>query len=251
MVCDLDTLVQKPDNQKSAFWDSTSWRDEYYEQLMAMSEGQISPAQAAEREYWRIETATVAELMTDASHIADLGCGTGRVTWQAVEEYPAKAFVGVDISPRQLHIFEHRLTSSARRRLTLIKTSVSDAPLACDSLDLALFCNHTFGAILGCDRTRSLSRIAKALVSDGLLLIAGFSNLDLAPECYRNWGIALVSLDLATGRVELANHISLWEPAQAVIPQMEQYGFSLRKQQDFELGYTQVFQLRDKKRATE
>lgn len=233
----------------SAFWDETLWRDEYYERLMALPASQLTPARAAEQEYCRIERRAVDRLIRRSGYVADLGCGTGRVTFAAAEEHPDKRFVGVDISQGQLDIYGRRLSPAARARVELVHASVSEMRLTPNTVDLALFCNHTFGAILGPDRRRSLAATTAALSPGGLLLIAGFSNLDLAPACYRNWGMELVSLDPATGLIELASHYSLWEPAEAVVAELEPHGLSLCDQTDFELGYLQVFESTKKANA--
>jgi ubiquinone/menaquinone biosynthesis C-methylase UbiE len=236
-------LAQKPQDQLEPFWDGTSWRDEYYERLNALPRTGLTDAQLAEQRYSRIEQRAVDKHIRGARQVADLGCGTGRVTWNAVEEYPHKMFAGVDLSGCQLDVFRRRLSAAARARVMLTQSSVAEMRLAPDAFDLALLCNHTFGAILGEERDRSLASIVDALAIGGILLIAGFSNLDLAPSCYENWGMSLVALDRRTGLVELAHHFSLWEAADAVVSQLVPYGLVLQTQQDFTLGYVQTYRL--------
>lgn len=228
---------QKSREEFASFWDGTSWRDEYYERLTKTSPAELTRAQLAEREYCLIEARAVEGMIARAHRIADLGCGTGRVTVGAIERYPEKRFVGVDLSDGQLAVFRARLSSSASQRVTLINSSIADLSLPDGSIDLVLLCNHTFGAILSEERKRSLSIIARLLAEGGKLLIVGFSNLSLARECYKNWQMTLISIDERTGLIDLESHRSLWEPDSALLPQLERFGFSVSEHRRFTLGY--------------
>jgi ubiquinone/menaquinone biosynthesis C-methylase UbiE len=214
---------------------------------MKSSPAELAPAQVAEQEYCAIEKQTADKLMGHAARIADLGCGTGRVTAAAAERAPDKRFWGVDLSQGQLEVFRSRLSRSALGRVTLINSPISELSLTADSIDLAMFCNHTFGAILGKDRQRSLETISRLLRRDGTLLIVGFSNLTLASECYENWNMRLISIDHDTGLIELASHRSLWEPDTAIYLQLETFGFVQTYRRLFELGYLMAFKLTEKR----
>jgi SAM-dependent methyltransferase len=242
-----DGPFQKPRPGFAAFWDGTSWRDRYYDRLMQSSPAELTPAQVAEQEYCAIEKQTADKLMSRAAHIADLGCGTGRVSAATAERESGKKFWGVDLSQGQLEVFQNRLSRSALKRVTLINSSISELSLTAGSIDLAMFCNHTFGAILGEDREKSLETITHLLRRDGTLLIVGFSNLTLASECYENWNMPLISIDHDTGLIELESHRSLWEPDTALYPQLEPFGFVQTCRRLFELGYLIAFKLVEKR----
>jgi ubiquinone/menaquinone biosynthesis C-methylase UbiE len=243
-------IISRPDSdefvsitERASFWDGTSWRDGYYERLLGSSLDRLTPAQRAERDYCLIERQAVKEMIVPAERIADLGCGTGRVTAAAIERYPGKRFFGADLSAAQLEVFRKRLSGPARSRVTLLTGPMSQLLLPDDSLDLALLCNHTFGALLGADREQILTLISRALRQGGKLLIVGFSNLDLARECYRNWGMNLVSIDDDTGLIRLESHYSLWESDVALCEQLRPYGFTVDRHESFDLGYLLSFEL--------
>ena len=144
-------------------------------------------------------------------------------------------------------MFRSRLSQSALERVTLINSPISELSLVAGSIDLAMFCNHTFGAILGKDREKSLETISRLLKRGGTLLIVGFSNLTLASECYENWNMPLISIDHDTGLIELASHRSLWEPETAIHPQLEPFGFVQTHRRPFELGYLIAFKLTERR----
>jgi ubiquinone/menaquinone biosynthesis C-methylase UbiE len=234
-------LASKP--ALTSFWDRTTWRDEYYARLMAAPMSELSAAQAAERTYCHVEEVAVGSLIEEASHIADLGCGTGRVTHAAVERFPLKSFIAIDLSQVQLDVYRDRLSVPARARVRFVRSPVSTMPINQGEIDLALFCNHTFGAIQGDDRLLTLDRVSHALSVYGRLVIVGFSNLDFVGDCYHNWGMSLVSVDPPTGRVQLTSHTSLWEAPETVAAQLRDRGFALQTELRFLLGYLQVFSL--------
>jgi len=232
---------QKPIETMSDFWDKTTWRDSYYETLLSMTPNQLTVAQTAEREYCEFERDAVARIVGRARRIADLGCGTGRATAHHVEQHTDKFFLGVDLSGLQLEKYRLRLSNEALSRISFVEAPIAHIPNSEPMVDAALFCNHTFGAIIGNERSDTLALLGRLMRTGGELLIAGFTNLALAPDCYTNWGMNLVSIDADTGLIELAKHYSLWEPAASVSDQLLQFGFALTEQTDFSLGYIQVY----------
>lgn len=232
---------QWPEDPTVGFWNRTTWRDEYYARLADQSVAHSSPVQLAEKAYRDIEEEWVG-LATDAADtVADLGCGTGRVTAPLVERFPGKRFIGVDLSWRQLEVFRDRLSPPARCRARLICRRMSSTRIESGAADLALLCNHTLGTTLDSDRAGTVAELTRILRPDGQLLVAGFSNLSLAPECYENWGIPLLTIDHSTRVVQLKHHRSHWQTAGSLAVELAAAGFRLMDQASFELGYVQVY----------
>lgn len=144
---------------------------------------------SADDEFWR---ALVDEHR--ASRIADVGCGTGRLT--VALALSGHDVTGVDPNPAFLSI---AATKQGAERVRWIRGTSADLPSG--AFDAALMTSHVAQVFLSDDEwAANLEEIRRALVPGGIL---GFDTRDPAARAWETWTTAeeVTRADLAGGSV--------------------------------------------------
>ena len=235
--------TQKSNQEIASFWDSTGeWRLDYFHQLKATPDAELSLPLRVEKEFVIAEEEFMSGLIQKSSSIIELGCGVGRSIVPFILQYPKKSFLGVDIAPYQIELFRRQIEKYAVTNASALCCDVSDLRFAKESFDLVLICNHTYGNFLGSTRERMLRGVKQILRSDGTLMIGGFTNFPLARDCYREWGVKVIRTDDETGFVELEHYHSFWQSEDSVVNELKSFGFSCVETRYTRLGFIKAFQ---------
>lgn len=148
--------------------------------LLADLERRIALLAPARRQRFELTLATVERLRGDRPHldVLDAGCEDGQLAEALARRRPAWHIVGVDASPPALERARRRIAANGVTNVELVEADLTeDVGVARYDVVLAIECLEEID-----DDRRALSNLAKALVSDGILLVH-------VPE--RDWGPVL------------------------------------------------------------
>ena len=189
----------------------------------------------------------MADLIESATAVLELGCGVGRSILPFIDKYPDKYFVGVDIAPYQISLFEQQIRQRNATNVHALVADASDLHSISDKFDLVLICNHTFGNFLGEKRIGVLNEIDRLLTDNGVLMIGGFTNLGMAEECYHEWGVKIQNIDYTSGFIELEHYNSFWQSEESVMRELLDFNLLCKRTRYIKLGYIKAFQKCDNK----
>ena len=109
------------------------------------------------------------ELSEGAGVTLDLGCGTGRVALPLLDA--GRTVIGVDISPKMLQVFESKIPSSARDRVSLVQHDFCRAPFT-STFDLCILSWFTFNYVLSeTDQVAMLRNVRRATTPGGVVVL--------------------------------------------------------------------------------
>jgi ubiquinone/menaquinone biosynthesis C-methylase UbiE len=151
----------------------------------------------------RADYAVYLQLASSASHILDLGCGTGTLLTAIAEQYPHTTLVGVDPAQAMLDI--------AQQKTNRVRWVNSTAEALCLDMkfDLIILSGHAFQVFLTQEqRIAALQTMQQHLTADGTIV---FDSRNPAVEEWREWTPELSRESLSTqefGEVILWNDVA-------------------------------------------
>jgi ubiquinone/menaquinone biosynthesis C-methylase UbiE len=151
----------------------------------------------------RADYAAYLQLASSASHILDLGCGTGTLLTAIAEQYPHTTLVGADPAQAMLDI--------AQQKTNRVRWVNSTAEALCLDMkfDLIILSGHAFQVFLTQEqRISALQAMQRHLSTDGTIV---FDSRNPAVEEWREWTPELSRESLTTqefGEVTLWNDVA-------------------------------------------
>lgn len=138
----------------------------------------------------RADYAAYLQLASSASHILDLGCGTGTLLTAIAEQYPHTTLVGVDPAQAMLDI--------AQQKTNHVRWVNSTAEALCLDIkfDLIILSGHAFQVFLTQEqRIAALQTMQRHLTADGTIV---FDSRNPTVEEWREWTPELSRESLST-----------------------------------------------------
>ncbi|NLH02130.1 MAG: class I SAM-dependent methyltransferase [Clostridiales bacterium] len=226
-----------------SYWDSTgNWRLTYFDWLKNTPDEKLTFVLRAEKEVAITEEKVLNRLLKEgANDILELGCGVGRSIIKEISLYPEKRFVGVDISSYQIELFQKQISKANALNAKAVVCDAGDMHCLEGSFDLIVMCNHTFGNFLGETRIKALSEMCRLLTANGKILLSGFSNIDIAKQCYAEWGVKIEKIDYKTGLCKLKDYNSLWQKQEDTNKEFFSRGFEATESIPTTLGFVNVY----------
>lgn len=237
-------IEQKDRETIASYWGSTGdWRLTYFDELKNTPDDKLNSILRAEKEVAVIEEKTFNLLLEQgAKNILELGCGVGRSMIKEIKKYPDKHFVGVDLSPYQIELFQKQIDALNARNAEAIACNVSDMRCIGGKFDLIIMCNHTFGNFLGDTRTKALSEMCRLLTANGKIMLSGFSNIDIAKQCYDEWNVEVEDINYETGLCKLKNYNSFWQRQEDTNHEFTSRGLSVLESIPTTLGFVNIYE---------
>ncbi|HEQ1859532.1 TPA: methyltransferase domain-containing protein [Providencia alcalifaciens] len=127
----------------------------------------------------RADYAAYLQLASSASHILDLGCGTGTLLTAIAQQYPHTTLVGVDPAQAMLDI--------AQQKTNRVRWVNSTAEALCLDMkfDLIILSGHAFQVFLTQEqRIAALQTMQQHLTADGMIV---FDSRNPTVEEWREW----------------------------------------------------------------
>lgn len=115
---------------------------------------------------------TVVDLLAHApgSHIVDLGCGTGSLSWMLAQRFPDRRISGLDLDERALKIAREKAIAGYDN-VSFDRADARALPFADDSVDAVAACLF-FHHLLPRDKVKTLKEVRRVLRSGGQLVVA-------------------------------------------------------------------------------
>jgi cyclopropane fatty-acyl-phospholipid synthase-like methyltransferase len=229
--------------QISNFWDTTGdWRMNYYTILHNTPDEELTEIARAEKKLDELEKQSIIELLSsNVKSILDLGCGVGRSVIELASKYPDKLFVGIDISPYQIHLFNEQIQLLQLTNIKAFEYDVKDIPITNQKFDLIIACNNSFGNFIEETREKCFNELHRLLTDEGSIMISSFDDLSIAQECYNEWKINVISIDKATCLVRLDHYDSFWKNSDMLIKEFAIHNFRCTRIQKAGLGCVQTY----------
>jgi ubiquinone/menaquinone biosynthesis C-methylase UbiE len=230
-------------NDLITYWDSTGeWRLSYYEKLKKTPDTLLNEVERLEKELDYLENNYLEKLLAvGASEILDIGCGVGRSILRHAVNYPIKQFVGVDISPQQIYLFNEQIKKNGLFNITALVGSAEEVPIYNREFDLIILVNNSFGSF-GMDiRRKCFLEIRRLLKPTGTIIVGSFTNIAIAKHCYDTWNQRVINIDTELCLVHLENYDSIWKDEKVLIQEFHSFGFENIKSELTVLGCVQTF----------
>lgn len=113
--------------------------------------------------------------LSKSLHIADIGCGTGMLMYEAGKCYPELEMTGIDPDPGMLRRAKRR-TSRLENRVSLIRGFSTQIDLPDQSVDTC-FSTLTFHHLSQTQKQKTATEIYRVLKSGGQLVVADFRRI--------------------------------------------------------------------------
>lgn len=236
-------IEQKDSKRVASYWSSTGdWRLTYFDDLKNTPDEDLRFVLRAEKETAVVEEKVFNRLLQEGvTNVLELGCGVGRSMIKEIAQYPDKHFVGVDLSPYQIALFQKQISSLGAKNAKAIACDVSDMHCIHDRFDLIMMCNHTFGNFLGDTRSKALDEMCRLLDANGRIMISGFSNIELAKQCYDEWHVKVEDIDYDSGLCKLGDYNSFWQKEADTNKEFISRGFHVVDSIPTTLGFVNIF----------
>lgn len=228
------------------YWDTTGdWRLTYYKELHSRSYNSLSIIEKYECDLDTLETSVLESLISKKrfGNILDIGCGVGRSLIKYIPLYPEKHFMGIDISPYQISLFEKQIDKIHASNAQALLCDASKITSIQKKFDLILFCNNTLGCLYGDERSTCLKGLPYLLNKNGIIFISNFEKFEIAEQCYSEWNNKIISIDKKNELITLEFYKSYWKSKESLLKELSKYHFLCTDSKSAGLGSVYLFKM--------
>lgn len=226
-----------------SFWNaSAQWRTVYFDNLVLTNPESLSFALRAERQFVIGESEFINRSIGEAVNVLEIGCGVGRTLLPLAAQYPSRHFLGLDYAEEQLGLYREQSQMHPTGNALCVLCDVSRIPLIAGWSDLTLIVNQTLGNLNGRHRQAYLHEVSRVTRPLGQLYVGCFTNIELAAECYAEWGVPVRTIDRASHLAQLESYSSLWAPESHIVEELRTVEFAPVKIEYTTLGFFGLFQ---------
>lgn len=239
--------MKKSNNISTKYWDTTGdWRLAYYKELHSRPYNSLSMVERYECDLDTLETSILESLISkeNISNILDIGCGVGRSLIKYIPLYPQKYFMGIDISPYQISLFNKQINKIHASNAQAFLCDAADIISIQKRFDLILFCNNTLGCLHGSKRTTCLKNLPLLLNKNGIIFISNFEKFEIAEQCYSEWNNKIISIDKKNELINLEFYKSYWKNKESLLKEFSDYHFSCMDSRSAGLGSVYLFKMK-------
>lgn len=235
-------IIQKDIKSVSEYWDTTGeWRLNYFENLKKTPDEKLNSVLRAEKEFALTEESVLKSLLSESKSVLELGCGVGRSIINEIANNPEVSFVGIDLSPCQIKLFQEQINSRNLKNARAYVSNVDGMNWLDEKFDLIMMCNHTFGNFLGETREKCLNEMCRLLHGNGKIMVGGFTNISIAEQCYKEWNIEIEHIGYESGFFQLKNYNSYWQKQDETNNEFLNHGFYCVNSVENTLGFVNTY----------